>query len=167
MSNNHKTENDEPYFPTEQDFDPTGHDPDARWAWVNFGNLTINEAEQKLRERGDIYAEAFDAMGGKAFAFYFPAIDGHLRSVPIEHDENADLRGTYIGDDYAALGLSHVIRRQFERAVIDMTPLGPQVIELSLFVLQNIDRFGCDVDDKKRVADAWVELKHHVESITR
>jgi hypothetical protein len=167
MTNNRKTEDHESCFPTEQDFDPTGRDPDARWAWVNFGNLTIKEAEQKLRERGDMYAEAFDAMGGKAFAFYFPAIDGHLRSVPLEHDENADFRGTYIGDDYAALGFCHAICRQFERDDRYVKRLAPQVIELSLFVLQNIDRFGCDIHDKQQVADAWLELKHFLESMTQ
>lgn len=164
MSNNRTTDNDDPQFPTESDFDPTGRDPDARWAWVNFGNLTIHEAAQKLRERGDMYAEAFDAMGEKAFTYYLPAIDSHLRSVPVEHDEYADSRGTYIGDDYAALYLCHAIKGQLERSSTVAMQLIPQVIELSLFVLQNIDRFGCEVEDKKRVADAWLELKQFVES---
>ena len=159
--------NDEPLLPTEDDFDPTGRDPDARWAWGIFGNLTINDAEKKLRERADIYDEAFDAMGGKAFAFYFPAIDGHLRNVPVEHDEDADLHGTYIGDDYGALGLSCSIQRQFERDASHVRHLAPQVIALSRYVLQNISRYGCDIDGQKQVADAWMELEHYVEAMTQ
>ncbi len=163
MPNNLTNENDEPVFPTEKDFDPTGRDPDARWAWANFGNLTIKDAEQKLRERADIYCEAFESMGGKAFVFYFPAIDGHLRNVPVEHDEDADLRGAFIGCDYGALDFSRCIQRQFERDNY-VRQLAPQVIELSRFIRQNIERFGCDIDEQKQVAVAWMELEHYIET---
>ena len=143
----------EELLPTEVDFDPTARDPDARWAWVNLGGLTIEQAARKLQERSDIFPEAFMCMSGKAFVYYFPAIESHLHTVPADDEE---------GDDYGAWMLASAVQNQFQNDIDrHVLHLAPKVIALSQYVQSNINRFGYD-DDRSRILDAWVELENHI-----
>ena len=143
-------------LPTEKDFDPYGGDLDAQWAWKNFGGLTLDEATSKFRERPEIYQEDFMFMGGKAFAFYFPVVEAHLRDVPEEND----------GVDHESWILAHCIKNQFEaKTAPHVLHLKHRVIALSTFVQRNIHRFGYDIGEQRRIADAWAELDTHLATL--
>lgn len=136
-------------LPTEVDFDPYGGDLDARFAWKNFGGLTLEEATKKFREIPEIYQEDFMFMGGKAFAFYFPVLEAYLRDVPEEYE----------GDDRQSWILAHCLRQQFEaKTAHHVLHLVQRVFALSTFVQQNIHRFGDSTEEQRRIADAWMEL---------
>ena len=142
-------EDDVSELPTEQDFDPHGGDLDAQCAWKNFGGLTVDAAAKKFRENPGYYQEDFMFMGGKAFAFYFPVIEDYLR----------DLSDQYDGDDRQSWILAHCIKAQFDCSTENyIRRLAPRLKALSQFVRQNVDRFGDDADDQRRIADAWLEL---------
>jgi hypothetical protein len=150
---------EEPPLPTEGDFDPYGGDLDAQCAWRNFGGLTLDEATNKFRERPEIYQEDFMFMGGRAFAFYFPVIESYLRDV---QDENDD------GDDHESWILARCIKNQFDaKTALHVLHLSHRVMALSQYIRQNIVRYGYDADEQRQIADAWVELENHVETMTR
>src|SRR5437016_1967456 len=95
-------------LPTERDFDPWNGDLDSQSAWRDFGGLTLDEAHAKFRENPLYYQEDFMFMGGKAFAFYFPVVEQHLRDVSTTDCE----------DDREAWILAHCIRMQFDCDVL-------------------------------------------------
>lgn len=141
-------------LPTEQDFNPWGADDlDAQSAWMNFGGLTIEQAKVKFDANPLIYLEDFMYMGGRAFAYYFPVIDGHLRTVPDQLDD----------DDNYAMFLACSIANQFDTQDIDdVKRLAPAVLDLANFVLTTIDWFA--VTERTRVTEAWTNLICSVEA---
>ena len=144
--------------PTERDFDPWNGNLDAQCAWRNFGGLTLDEAHAKFRENPLRYQEDFMWMGGRAFAYYFPVVEDHLRTVS---DTDRD-------DDHESWILAHCIQTQFDDDnLIHVRHLAPRVIELAGFVCDNIHRFGAYNGDRQRVADAWTVLVDHVEAATK
>ena len=59
------------------------------------------------------------------------------------------------------------MRMQF--AGNDLAPirhLAERVLDLANFITTNIRRFGGDEGERKRVADAWMELSDHVRRTT-
>jgi hypothetical protein len=147
-----------PPLPKERDFDPYGGDLDAQCAWKNFGGLTLDEAVSKFRGCPEIYQEDFMFMGGAAFAFYFPVIEGYLRDVPVPIEDD--------GDDHESWVLAKCIENQFHaKTAHHVLHLAPRVIALSKYVRQNIGRFGHDADEQSRIADAWLGLENHVQTM--
>ena len=141
-------------LPTERDFDPYGGDLDAQYAWRNFGGLTLEEANKRFRENPEVYQEDFMFMGGTAFGFYFPVIDGFLRDTSDKFED----------DDRQAWILAHCIMNQFQGEVVpEVRRLVPGVLELAEFVLTHIRLFApSDTEEQHRIAGAWLELKDHV-----
>ncbi|XZE36711.1 hypothetical protein SH501x_002295 [Pirellulaceae bacterium SH501] len=138
-------------LPTERDFDPFQGDLDAQCAWRNFGGLTLAEACAKFEENPECYQEDFMFMGGKAFAFYYPAIDQFLRkSVCIPEDQRGD-RQSWI--------LPQCIKNQFEgngrRYLLD---LKDSVLELCRFMIENIHIFEQDWEDLTEIERHWRDL---------
>lgn len=143
-------------LPTQQDFDPSGSNPDAQVAWYNFGGLTVQQATEKLRDAPLHYQHDFMFMGGRAFAYYFPAIGNHLRTAS---DINND-------GDHAAWILAHCIRAQFYGSNLPhVLQLATSVRELAGFVCDNIHQFGDDDGERQRVAAAWSDLVRYVEAV--
>lgn len=145
-------------LPSESDFDPTPlGDLDAQCAWKNFGGLSIEEAVEKFRECPLTYQEDFMFMGSKAFAYYFPAIDGYLRSYPDMSECDNDV----------AWILSQCIQAQFDSSTLaDVRHLSERVIDLAIFVCESIEQFDLDDDERQRVIEAWTKLRQHVLSIS-
>lgn len=144
-------------LPTERDFDPWNGNLDAQCAWKHFGGLTLDEAKARFLENPLCYQEDFMFMGPKAFAYYYPVIEDYLRNVP-----DADNF-----DDHESWILAHCVRMQF--AGNDLAPirhLAERVLDLANFITTNIRRFGGDEGERKRVADAWMELSDHVRRTT-
>jgi hypothetical protein len=145
-------------LPTEHDFDPYGGDLDAQCAWKDFGGLTLDEARRKFEENPDYYQEAFAFMGGKAFAYYYPVIDGYLRETSPAADNCGDDRQVWI--------LAYCIGSQFQVNTMPyVRPLKQQVLDLAAFVLQNLDRFAEDTHEQRRIDAAWRELEALVRKI--
>jgi len=146
-------------LPTKSDFNPWGPDAlDAEYAWTNFGGLTLQEAHAKYQEEPHIYQEDFMFMGGKAFAFYFPVVEDHLRGVP-----NAENQG----DDHQSWILAKGIQNQFHADTAQhVLHLADRIIALSHFIRRNIRRFGDDDEERDRIAGAWQELEQDVRSLT-
>lgn len=89
-------------------------------------------------------------MGANAFAYYFPVLDEHLRSVP--DDEEPE-------HDYEAAILGYAIRVQLEANHVDaLRPLMPSVLALADFVQTNLRRFGWNDEERRRVAEEWKAL---------
>jgi hypothetical protein len=143
-----------PLLPTERDFVPHDEDLDAQCAWQNFGGLTLDEANRKFREAPESYQEDFMFMGGKAFAFYYPVIDGFLRETPeIPEDERYDRR---------AWILAHCIANQFERSTLPhVRHLKNEILDLAGFVRRNIALFG-ESGDELDVDVAWEQLERRL-----
>ncbi len=136
-------------LPTENDFDPWGGDLDAQLAWKNFGGLTIDAAIKKFRQNPECYQEDFMFMGGRAFAFYFPAIETYLLETPAEFD----------GDDRCDWILAHGIKSQLEREANSYAlPLIPRIRNLVQFIRHNIGRFDDGDSEQARILLAWAEL---------
>jgi hypothetical protein len=141
-------------LPTERDFVPLDGDLDAQHAWRNFGGLTLEEAITKFREAPENHQEDFMFMGGRAFAFYFPVVEGFLREDP-----------AFVGDDREAWILAHCILTQFSGMNLsDVIHLAPRALGLANFVLANVRQFG-DPDDQQRIQAAWRQLKDRIESL--
>ena len=145
-------------LPTEHDFDPFGGDLDAQAAWRHFGRLTLREAQAKFRENPIHYQEDFMFMGGQAFAFYFPVIADHLRTVSNSED----------GDDREAWVLAHCIRFQFQGAnLVHVRHLATNVRELARFVFDNIGRFTWNELEQQRITAAWLDLVRHLDAVVQ
>jgi hypothetical protein len=143
-------------LPSEEDFDPWHGRLDAQVAWKRFGGLTIDEASALFRENPVVYQESFMFMGGKAFAYYFPVIEDYLRNVP-----NGDHEW-----DHESWIIAHDIRNQFEREnFTHVRHLASRVIELAVFVQENIRRFGATEKERAKVAKAWTDLLNLVKSL--
>ncbi|GAB5406699.1 MAG: hypothetical protein Aurels2KO_49300 [Aureliella sp.] len=135
--------------PTQADFDPIGCDLDAQSAWKHFGGLSIDQAFVRFCENSLCYQEDFMSMGTVAFAYYSPMLEKFLHNVPdIEHD-----------DDNEAWIISRGIVNQFDsKDSRKIEHLKDRVIDLAIYVLDNIDRLGADDEERKRVSDSWQQL---------
>ena len=143
-------------LPTERDFDPYIGDLDGQHAWKTFGGLSLEHAREKFLENPMCYQEDFMFMGGKAFAFYFPVVEGYLKSVPAgfnDHDHEAWILSRGIKAQFQGVDLAHV------RHLI------ARVLALADFVQGNIERFGYDAGERNRVAGGWSDLVWHLKSL--
>ncbi len=68
-------------LPGEVDFDPLGGCLDAQCAWRHFGGKSLREAYDLLSTKPIHFLEDFMWMGPSAFTYYFPVIDGFVREV--------------------------------------------------------------------------------------
>ena len=144
-------------FPSEKDFDPYHGNLDAQCAWRNFGGLGLVDARKRFDESPEIYQEDFMFMGGKAFAFYFPVIDGFLRKTDELPKEQRGDRQSWI--------LPQCIKNQFEgRDFRQVLHLKTPVLRLCDFMLENIALFADDWTDVTEIEKQWSQLKHFVES---
>jgi hypothetical protein len=92
-------------------------------------------------------------MGGKAFDFYFPVIDGYLRETPVE-----------AWDDREAYILAQDIMNQFQGDRLEPPPqIVPQILDLADYVLSNIRVFAADdPEEQERIATAWQGLADQI-----
>jgi len=144
-------------LPTKDDFVPHPPDLGQVWAWEHFGGLTLDEAKARFAENSEYYQEDFMFMGTRAFLYYFPVLDHHLRNAP---NEEAD-------HDHESWIISRCIRAQFKAETIhQLRPLIQEVMDLADFVRTNVDRFGLDELERQRVSDSWAELVRHIEAVS-
>ena len=93
-------------------------------------------------------------MGTNAFLFYFRVLDHYLRTAP--DDEN--------DDDYESWIISQCIRAQFQPETLDrLRQLIPAIVDLAGFIHDNVNRFGCDESEQRRVANSWADLVSHID----
>ncbi len=143
-------------LPTKSDFVSHPEDLDQNCAWEHFGGLTLDEAKARFAQNALYYQEDFMFMGTNAFLYYFPVLDNYLRSAPDEEND----------DDWESWIIAQCIRVQFDSTTIDrLRRTVPPIVELAGFVRDNIRRFGCDHTEQQRVADAWTDLVHHIETL--
>lgn len=143
-------------LPGQADFDPWGN-LDAQWAWRNFGGLTLDQAHAKFRENPLYYQEDFMFMGPRAFAYYFPVVDNHLRSVPETDNQH----------DHQAWILAKCLHNQFDPANLgQVRHLARAVLDLARYVKDEIHRFGEYPDEQERVAQAWAELVEQIQAVS-
>lgn len=148
---------DSTQLPTEQHFDPYDGDLDAQWAWKNFGGLTLEEAKVKYRQRPDLYYEDFMAMGGKAFAYYYPVIDSYLRETPLVPPEYRDDRESWI--------LPQCIKNQFRGwNYPHVRHLKADVRNLCQFVRENLTLFASEASELAKIDEQWAALQLHLDS---
>ena len=131
-------------LPSERDFDPFGGCLDAQCAWKHFGGLNLDEAYSLFCENPLHYQEDFMFMGHKAFVYYFPVIDRFIRNG--DDDQEASIIGLDI-----AFQVTHEDITKFASIKNDM-------IELSKFVLNNLDRFGETKSKPNKLASTWKNL---------
>ena len=137
-------------LPTEFDFDPFGGCLDAQVAWKNFGGVALDDAFVLFCENAGQYSEDFMWMGHVAFAYYFPILDRYLRT---EDEEDQ------------AWFIACVIIFQFDcENTTKIEQLKPKILDLANFVIQNIERFGTQISDRKRIYEEWIKLKYHLEA---
>ena len=143
-------------LPIKVDFVTHSEDLDQNCAWGHFGGLTLDEAKARFAENALYYQEDFMFMGTNAFLFYFPVLDDYLRSAPDEEND----------DDWESWIIAQCIQAQFDPDTINrLRHIATPIVELAGFVRDNIRRFGCDDAERKRVADAWTDLVHHIETL--
>jgi len=131
-------------LPTERDFDPYSGCLDAQSAWKHFGGLTIDEAHELFCENPLHYQEDFMFMGHGALAYYFPVLDKYLRT-----------------DDEVALIIAQGLELQFQFENDDISKidkLKKPIIELSQFIIQNIENYGETLDERNEISNAWQRL---------
>ncbi|EMI22779.1 hypothetical protein RMSM_00293 [Rhodopirellula maiorica SM1] len=143
-------------LPIKADFVTHSEDLDQNCAWEHFGGLALDEAKTRFAENALFYQEDFMFMGTNAFLFYFPVLDDYLRSVPDEEND----------DDWESWIIAQCIRAQFDSDTVNrLKPIATPIVELAEFVRDNIRRFGSDDAERQRVADAWTDLVHHIETL--
>ena len=122
-----------------------------RCAWKNFGGKTLDEACAMMQEEPGIYQEDFMWMGGPAFKFYFPAIDGYLRGLPVATE-----------DDWTqAWILSACIEMHFD-CHEDMGGLHEQIISLCDYVCAHPTHFDYKLERQEEIGARWAELRKQV-----
>jgi hypothetical protein len=143
-------------LPIESDFYTHNGDLDGKHAWECFGGLTLEQAREQFLGNPEFHQEDFMFMGGKAFAYYFPVIEGYLKSVAVGESTS----------DYQMWILSHAIRNHFDGVDLPYVRyLIPRVLALAEWVLGNnvrINRYDCE--ERERVADGWEGLVRHIKS---
>jgi hypothetical protein len=144
-------------LPQAKDFDPFDGDLDARWAWKNVGGLSLDQAYELLLSNPIYYQEAFMWMGPKAFAYYLPVIDRYLREFR-NFDEMEDC-GWILGRDVA---------NQLERLDSESpASIIGELKDLATFVLSNLGNFTPDLDEQKRIQEAWLEVSQLAAGLPR
>jgi hypothetical protein len=145
-------------LPTQRDFDPTGYDFDARFAWSHFGGMTLEEAFSRFIECPENYQEDFMFMGTAAFRFYFPVIDRFLRQTT--HIPSAD-RG-----DRLSWILAQCLAHQFtEPDAILIRERRNEALDLCNFMIVNIDAFKDDWDPPSEILERWKSLRNQLKDL--
>ena len=139
-------------IPNETDFSGC---PDGKWAWKNFGGLTLGEAIEKFKSAPDVYREDFTYMGPAAFVYYFPAIDQYLReTIGLSEKERED--GRYSWD------LSYCIQYQFRDLKSKLAPIANSASDLCDFMLQNIEFFIDDCETPSKLEKRWKKVQRQI-----
>ncbi len=130
-------------LPTESEF---GESLDARSAWRDFGNLSIQQAYELFLTNPLGYQEDFMFMGSRAFEYYLPVIDRYLREISSE-DELDDCEAAVIGSGVAL---------QFDWNDSDLSRRAvAEIEELSTFVLGNLSRYSPSPVEQRRIEIEW------------
>jgi hypothetical protein len=106
---------------------------DERWAVKHFLGKDLEQAQALFRENFLYYQEALMHMGPKAFRFYVQAAIKYLLSV--ESDGNSDAANTFCG----------LIEFGLEWEPDKIAASCPIIREGILGILENFERYGCDV----------------------
>ena len=141
-------------LPNRDDFDPTGCCLDADWAWGNFGGLDLSEAFARFCEDPDMYQEDFMFMGSAAFSYYFPVIERYIYESQIvpESEFDSEVEAMWI--------LANCINSQFtEPDPLPSADFCNRVEKLVSHVRDNLPRYCEDVNEQRRIDDAWQELQ--------
>jgi len=141
-------------LPQKSDFVEYPGDLDQECAWQHFGGLTLEEAKSRFAENPLRYQEDFMFMGTGAFLFYFPVLDDHLRNTPEDNEF----------DDNEAWIIAHCIKNQIESDETgQLRPIIPAIVDLAVFVRENIDRFENNGKEGPYVITAWRRLLKHIQ----
>ncbi|MEM7560221.1 MAG: hypothetical protein AAF394_13970 [Planctomycetota bacterium] len=109
----------------------------------------------KFREHPDYYREQFMAMGGKAFAYYFPVIDSYIRETELLREGVRDDRETSI--------IPRELKRQFSGWNEPyVRHLRKDVQQLSEFVRSNLVLFTDSQGEQKEIDEQWEALEVHL-----
>ncbi len=129
-------------LPTEYDFCPRGGRA-AEAAWKCYGNLTLEQAYQRLLSNPVENEEQFAHMGPVAFDYYFPVIDRFLRGVD-PRDQN---------DHREARALGYTISAQL---VGTLEPsLKEEISDLVKHVLGNPRAYAHHKTGRRKLVGAW------------
>lgn len=137
-------------LPRHRDFDPYDGDLDCRWAWDQFGGMTLEDAYHKFTTRPETYQEAFMFMGPRAFRYYFPILEEYLENVRAE-DEFTDCSAQII---------AHCIMAQLREDGKKMEDeLLRRIGDLCRFVRSNLGNYALNANDRKAIGKAWAMLE--------
>lgn len=128
-------------LPKEDDF---GDSLDARSAWRHFGGLSLQQAYELFQTNPLKYQEDFMFMDSRAFEFYFPVVDRHLREAVPDED----------GCMAAILGSGVALQLDWEDSALSRAVLC-EIEVLSAFVQSNLSRFSADLEELKRIGEEW------------
>jgi hypothetical protein len=138
--------------PTKADFDPYGGCLDAIDAWQNFGGLSRTAAYERFCESPGRYQEDFMFMGGVAFAYYYPVLERYVLKSSVENNDEADVE--------AMLILPYCIELQFDaKTAPSVQHLRLRLLELAAHVRNNLGQYSRDLDEQKRIDEAWQRLE--------
>lgn len=138
----------------ESDFDPSGGDLDAQSAWKNLGGKSLVEAYEIFQTNPLRFQEDYMWMGARAFDYYFPVVDEHLRAVS-EDDE---------GDDREAMILGSCIAAQFQlNGESPALETQREIAELAKFVLSSLARFTPREKEQRGIERSWKAVQSKLE----
>lgn len=140
---------------TREDFDPSGCDLDAQGAWRDFGGKTLDEAYELFSSNPLFYQERFMFMGSRAFEYYFPVIDRHLRGADAEEewdDQQVDIIGS---------GITMQLDSQDARLSAGILD---ELRALTAFVFDNMRRFSASEKDQRRFTRTWSAVREKLAS---
>lgn len=144
-----------PPVPNEGDF---SNCPDGKWAWRNFGGLTLDEAAEKFKSAPAVYREDFGYMGPVAFVYYFPVIDQYLReTIGLSEMEREEGRNSW--------DLSYCIQYQFRDSKSELAPIANSAFDLCDFMMQNIEYFIDDCETPSKLEKRWRKVQRQINKI--
>ena len=133
-------------LPKKKDFDPWHGDLDARWAWDQFGGLSIDQAYGKFIKNPEIHQEDFMFMGPKAFLYYFPVIERYITNVQLDDPD----------DDESLWIIGCALKSQYKK---NPKVLKAKIKKLTYVTLKKIGTSKLSNEEKKRCAGKWKEIK--------
>jgi hypothetical protein len=138
----------------EADFDPHGGDLDAQSAWKTFGGKTLVEAYELFLTNPLHFQEDYMWMGARAFDYYFPVVDEHLRAANAEQeweDHEVGILGSCLFFQLKVESQKPSIQTQREMA------------ELAEFVLANLGNFVPSMKEQGRIRQEWLAVQAALE----